>query len=148
MIAILDPVTVRDVERYAGPFLPAYVAAEDAVAEADAMGRHLEAAAGRAIHGARWTAVVAAEKPRAYAAAVSEWEASPDSSTRGALNVAADMPPESAAPHFSDPDCGDVDKVFGDLGPLCNEPAGHDGDHVATDYSQPRYPRGLEISRW
>ena len=60
--AILDPVTAFDVERYAGPYLPAYVAAEQAIADRDTEGRHLEAAAGRAVHGAWWASVVARGK--------------------------------------------------------------------------------------
>jgi hypothetical protein len=60
--AILSPVTLADVERYAGPFLPAYVAACDGVADLGSMGKHLEAAAGRAILGARRAAVVARGK--------------------------------------------------------------------------------------
>lgn len=87
--AILSPVTLADVERYAGPFLPAYVAAEEAIANREANGCHLQAAAGRAIHGAQWAAVVARKKRQAYAAAVAEWEASPDSSTRHAVFDAA-----------------------------------------------------------
>jgi hypothetical protein len=106
MTAILDPATPADVERYAGPFLPAYAAAEQALADREAHGCHLQAAAGRAIHGAQWAAVVAREKRQAYAAAVAEWEASPDSSTRHALNAASveagairsDRPPRHPSP--------------------------------------------------
>jgi hypothetical protein len=60
--AILSPVTIADVERYAAPFLPAYVAAEEDIADREANGRHLQAAAGRAIHGAWWAAAVASRK--------------------------------------------------------------------------------------
>lgn len=41
------------------------------------------------------------------------------------------------------PACGAIDRVFGEVGPVCTEVTGHDGDHVAHD------PRaGLEVSRW
>jgi hypothetical protein len=62
MTVILSPVAIADVERYAAPFLPAYVAAEETIADREANGRRLQAAAGRAIHGARWTAFVAHAK--------------------------------------------------------------------------------------
>jgi len=91
MTAILDPVTPDDVEHYAGTSLDLYASQVGAVMFLDVIGRHLEAAAGRAIHGARWAAVVARTKRRDFAAAVAEWEASPDSSTRGMLNAADDM---------------------------------------------------------
>ena len=62
MTAILSLVTLADVERYAPPFVPAYVAAEQALTELRAMGRHLEAAAGHARHVAWWTSAVASVK--------------------------------------------------------------------------------------
>jgi len=48
--------------------------------------------------------------------------------------------------------CGAIDGVFGpDCGPVCTEPKGHDGDHVAVDFTQTRggmYPGGTVVSRW
>ncbi len=82
--------TPDDVERYAGPTFPAYVSQVGAASFLDAVGKHLEAAAGRAIHGARWAQRVAICKKIELDEAVAAWEASPDSSSRGALNAAAD----------------------------------------------------------
>jgi hypothetical protein len=87
--AILSPVTLADVERYVGRALDLYVTQAGVVTYLDAVGRHLEAAAGRALHGAAWSSEVAREKRQVYADAVAEWEASPDSSTRHALNAAS-----------------------------------------------------------
>ncbi len=56
--AILSPVTLADMERHASPFVHAYVAEEEALAELRALGRHLEAAAGHARHGAWWASAV------------------------------------------------------------------------------------------
>lgn len=41
------------------------------------------------------------------------------------------------------PACGAIDAVHGELGPVCTEVAGHDGDHVAYDPVTRR-----EVSRW
>jgi hypothetical protein len=41
-------------------------------------------------------------------------------------------------------ECGEVDSVFGPgIGPVCTEPAEHEGDHVATDEAT-----GRVVSRW
>ncbi len=59
--------TPADVEHYAGPVFPAYVSQVGAAAFLDAVGRNLEAAAARAMHGAWWAAAVADRKPEVTA---------------------------------------------------------------------------------
>lgn len=59
---IIDPITSSDVETYTPSFAPAYASAEQGLAELRAMGRHLEAAAGHASHGAWWASAVAQVK--------------------------------------------------------------------------------------
>lgn len=78
MTAILAPVTLADVERRGigtthGSY--SHAAALGACDCLEEMGKHLEAAAGRAIEGARMVALVAESERDAFRAAVREWAA-------------------------------------------------------------------------
>lgn len=90
MTAILAPVTLADVERRAIIGTGAHAAALGACDVLEAMGRHLEAAAGRARVGANMAALVADARRRSYSDAVAAWEASPNPATREAVNAADD----------------------------------------------------------
>lgn len=46
-------------------------------------------------------------------------------------------------------ECGAVEVIMNGCGPVCTEPQGHEGDHVAVDRTNTRRGvGGLEISRW
>jgi hypothetical protein len=87
--AILSPVTLADVERYAPERAAAHAGGLDAISYLAQTGHYLEATTGRALIGATAATMVARGKRRAYEEAVAEWEASPDSSTRHAVFDAA-----------------------------------------------------------